>query len=108
MTRAEWGPPRKVGRPRTPLPADTTTTDDLPALTKNQAATSEFKLRLRHGCGELPRQRHDSRYMHGWQAGFRRGRVDALRCAMREVDVLDVLVVLARLADEYELAAGDA
>jgi hypothetical protein len=47
------------------------------------------------------------RYAHGWQAGFRRGRIDALRCAMRQVDDLGALAVLTALVDEYELAAGD-
>ena len=47
------------------------------------------------------------RYAHGWQAGFRRGRIDALRVAMRQLDDLDALAVLTALADEYQLAAGD-
>jgi hypothetical protein len=101
MMRAKWEPPEKVGRPRTPLPADTTTTD-LPALTKNQAAAANSRRAQRQF-----RRNTTGLYEHGWQAGFLHGRVDALRVAMRQAEDLDTLAVLTRLADEYALAAGD-
>jgi hypothetical protein len=44
------------------------------------------------------------RYADDWRAVFRRGALDALRRAAREVDDPAVWVVLDRLADEYGLA----
>jgi hypothetical protein len=47
------------------------------------------------------------RYASGWRDGFRRGAVDALRVAAREIPDPQAWVVLDRLAEAYELAAGD-
>jgi hypothetical protein len=62
----------------------------------------------RRDAGEPARQccrRIVGRYALGFEHGFRQGRVDALRVAMRKIDDLDALATLTRLADEY--AAGD-
>lgn len=42
-----------------------------------------------------------------FREGFRRGAVDALRLAMREIDDPAVWRVLTELANRYELAGGD-
>ncbi len=47
-------------------------------------------------------------YAEDWRGVFRRGAVDALRLASRQLVDVDALAVLAALADEYELAGGDA
>ena len=44
---------------------------------------------------------------HLWRDGFRRGAVDALRLVGREIPDPRVWAVLDRLAERYELAAGD-
>jgi hypothetical protein len=48
-----------------------------------------------------------SRYAGAWREGFCYGFRDALRLAARRTDDLEVLVMLSRLAAEYELAGGD-
>ena len=106
--RGDLGPPKKVPRLGTRLPTgDTTTGVPTPLTKKNQATASDSKLRGRRGGCEPSRQccRRNTvgRYALGFKDGFLRGRVDALR----KVDDLDALAVLARLVDEYELAAGD-
>jgi hypothetical protein len=97
----DFRPPKKVSRPGTPLPAGDTTTST-PARIK----TSSCHLDCRSAQRQC-RRNSVGRYTLGFEDGFLRGRVDALRCAMREIDDLDVLVVFTRLADEYTLAAGD-
>jgi hypothetical protein len=47
------------------------------------------------------------RFAHAWREGFGYGFRDALRLAQREVDDPAVWLVLDRLADECQLAAGD-
>ena len=44
---------------------------------------------------------------HFGRDGFRRGAVDALRVACREIPDPDVWAVLHRIAERYELAGGD-
>jgi hypothetical protein len=96
-----YRPPEKVGRPRTPLPADTTTTD-LPALTKNQAAVSDSNgADAGRHCHAGGWRRRDL-----WRESFGYGFRDALRLAQREIDDPHVWLVLDRLACEYDLA-GD-
>ena len=46
-------------------------------------------------------------YAHAWRHGFSHGFHDALRLAARRVNDPHVLAALARLADEYVLAACD-
>ena len=57
--------------------------------------------------GRQCRRNTVGRHAQFWRDGFLRGRVDALRVAMRHVDDLDTLAILIKLADDYELAAGD-
>lgn len=47
------------------------------------------------------------RYGDVWRQGFGCGFRDALRVAARRVDDPAVWLMLSRLADEYDLAAGD-
>ena len=94
-------PPDEVGGDSTLGAASTTTTPE-PAKDqphKCKGATSNI---ARH-----PRKYHGWRYADSWQAVFRRGWRDALRCAAREIDDADALGVLARMADEYSLTAAD-
>ena len=60
--------------------------------------------------GETPRQcRRNTarRHADAWREGFAYGFHDALRLAAREIHDPDVWAILDRLADDYELAAGD-
>ena len=93
MTRDQWppGPGNDDGRP----PGRSAHAEPVVTTPLSTPATIKTSRRL------------DCRPAHAWRAGFLRGRVDALRIAMREVEDPDTLAVLTRLADKYELAAGD-
>jgi hypothetical protein len=96
-------PDNEVGPRRNPEGTDNIihTTDE-----HHQAGYSHFSRGRRQSRCNTP----VGRYASGWCDGFRRGAIDALRVAAREIDDVEALGVLVRLYDRYDpdwLVGGD-
>lgn len=102
MTRAEDDDGRPPpGRPPHVAQVVATTEHSTPAPIKTSRCVDSI-------CAPRQCRRNTvGRREDAWREGFGYGFRDALRLAQREINDLDALLVLTRLAGEYELAAGD-
>ena len=116
MTGRGVGPPKKVPRSGIPLPTTgNTTTNSRPALTRTDSRLVDSSGGTGQCGSDTWRRRRRStpsgwRYADDWRAVFRRGALDALRCAAREIHDPNAWAVLDELADrysvDYDLAGG--